>query len=624
MKILLLLFFSCISCAGISQLKLSDVPDSLLKGANAIVREEVARVQVKSASDAVVSYRRLITVLNESAKDELYFEEYTDRFKTIPEFSATLYNAQGNKVAFYTRKDLVIYKYDENVVGDGKRYLLNIPATSYPVHLEVEYQKVYKGLLHLPPYYVGEHKTPVLSSLYEISVPSSLDIRHKSLNTSLQPVITNIKDRKIYTWSVKNIPGLDIETRSPVSQAYPVVLTAPNKFELDGNPGNMSTWEAFGKWYGDLAKNAIDLSPERISFLQELVKNTSTDKEKASIIYDYLQKNFRYVSIQLGIGGWKPFAASFVDKMKYGDCKALSNYTQACLKAVGVNSYQALIFSSPAGSIVSHDFPINAFNHVVLAIPNSNDTTWLECTSNTNEFGVLGTTTENRHALLITEEGGKLVPTPKSNPTNNSVAIHSIVELQENGNAIVRSSIRTRGEYRLFESEKISVDDKQKFLTNGLGFQKPELFELKEIASDNVYQHLSVLSEYEKLPAVKAGSKLFLHPRFMNVLRFSIPDIKERKNDFYLDMPFTKSDTTVYILPEGYMVDKLPSPVDHSSEFGSLKVDFRYDENARKLTTITFFSLAKPIIPARSYAAAKEFFDKVNAEYSSKIVVKKA
>jgi hypothetical protein len=50
---------------------------------------------------------------------------------------------------------------------------------------------------------------------------------------------------------------------------------------------------------------------------------------KAKLIYDYVQQKSRYVSIQVGIGGWKPMDASDVDRLGYGDCKGLTNYTKA-------------------------------------------------------------------------------------------------------------------------------------------------------------------------------------------------------------------------------------------------------------------------------------------------------
>ncbi len=98
---------------------------------------------------------------------------------------------------------------------------------------------------------------------------------------------------------------------------------------MDGHEGNLSSWKNFGEWYAALSKGSINLSDETKIFLQNLTKDSKTEKEKIKILYRYLQSNFRYVSIQLGIGGFKPFDANFVDQKKYGDCKALSNYMEA-------------------------------------------------------------------------------------------------------------------------------------------------------------------------------------------------------------------------------------------------------------------------------------------------------
>ena len=47
-----------------------------------------------------------------------------------------------------------------------------------------------------------------------------------------------------------------------------------------------------------------------------MTDSIKTPKEKARFLYNYMQNNMRYVSIQLGIGGFKPFAATFVDLLQ--------------------------------------------------------------------------------------------------------------------------------------------------------------------------------------------------------------------------------------------------------------------------------------------------------------------
>ena len=94
----------------------------------------------------------------------------------------------------------------------------------------------------------------------------------------------------------------------------------------------MNTWEGFGKFISELLKGR-DVLPDDIKVkVHQLTDQLKDDKQKVYVLYDFLQKNTRYISIQLGIGGWQPFDAKYVAAKRYGDCKALSNYMVALLK----------------------------------------------------------------------------------------------------------------------------------------------------------------------------------------------------------------------------------------------------------------------------------------------------
>src|SRR5213076_654770 len=118
-----------------------------------------------------------------------------------------------------------------------------------------------------------------------------------------------------------------------------------DQFSFYGSQGNLSSWKSLGEWLNGLYNGQDELPEERKAFQANLVKDAPGDREKVRLIYKYMQENFRYVSIQLGIGGLKPFPATFTDQKKYGDCKGLSNYMKASLKAVGIKSYVAIINS---------------------------------------------------------------------------------------------------------------------------------------------------------------------------------------------------------------------------------------------------------------------------------------
>ena len=113
--------------------------------------------------------------------------------------------------------------------------------------------------------------------------------------------------------------------------------------------------------------------------------------EKAKIIYKYVQENTRYISVQIGIGGFRPINAIDVDRVKYGDCKGLSNYTMALLKAVNVPSYYTVVEAGNRKVDFEDDFAdLRQGNHAILAIPYKGSYYWIDCTSQIHPFRIFG------------------------------------------------------------------------------------------------------------------------------------------------------------------------------------------------------------------------------------------
>lgn len=617
-----LLFANSLIYSQLPVSALLPVAENLRQHANSIKREEDIIFEIKAHDKAYYKVHKLVTVLNESAKDELQFDSYADKFHSLEEATIILYDSYGKVIKKYNKKDLIFYSYGEELVSDGKYYFLNIPASNYPVHVQIDYEIKFNGLLSYPAYRVQSINQSVIKSTFTVSVPASLDIRYKERGFQIAPAITNEDSKKIYKWTANEMKALKYEDGSVSYESYfPGIILAPNKFELDGYDGDMTSWEKFGFWYGSLSKEAINLSSERKAYFREMVKNASDDREKASIIYKYLQQNCRYVLITLGIGGFKPFEASFVDKKKYGDCKALSNYTQACLDAVGIKSYQALINAAYNKEPVDPSFPANSFNHVILCVPLAKDSVWLECTSNTNEFGVLGSSTENRNALLITGDGGKLVATPRSIAANNQFKTNCTITLREDGSGNVKVNLLTKGEYNnpFLMSEK--KDEQKDYLVNTLGFLQPDDFLFTEDKTGNASTQVEM--EIDKIPAFTAGNKLFLNPRIYKIWKSVLPNTEIRTQDYYFNSPFIKTDTTIYNLPAGYSLEALPETKELEFAYGNFTARYAYDQKKNQMITTARLELKQHKIPSADYKKTKIFFDEVLSEFNTKIVIRK-
>src|SRR5690606_26559586 len=177
---------------------------------------------------------------------------------------------------------------------------------------------------------------------------------------------------------------------------------------LDGVRGVVNSWDDFGVWYHKSFLEYLDELPkETVSKMKSLTQNAKTNIEKAKIIFDYVQNNTRYISVQVGVGGWQPFPAKEVDKLGYGDCKALTNYTKALLNCVGVEAYYTVIYASNSITDIDENIISLQGNHVILTLPTKEGMIFLESTSQKIPFGYLGTSADNRQALMIRPDGAE-------------------------------------------------------------------------------------------------------------------------------------------------------------------------------------------------------------------------
>ena len=614
------------SFAQVNVLDASTIPATLKENAHSVKREEKIDFEVKDIDAARLSVHQVYTVLDAEGNDALDFFEYSTAFRKLEDAEIKVYDAHGKFINKYKLKEMQAEAFDQALVEDGKYYRFRVTAPAYPITVQYDYEVKYKGTLMYPDFDIAEPDQSVESSIYTATVPADIDLRYLSRNINLTPAISTQGKNKIYRWSVTNLPATeDEEGTAQDNSICPQVLIAPNKFSMDDNNGDLTSWKSFGLWYGSLARNANNLSDDTKKRLQTMVSGASNDKEKMKIIYNYLQRNFRYVSIQLGIGGFKPFDAAFVDQKKYGDCKALSNYMQACLSAVGITSYQALIRAEYNSEPVDPAFPKNWFDHVILCVPSNKDTTWLECTSNTTDFGVLGNFTENKKALLITNDGGVLVSTPKSTASENKFNSTTKIVLNDDASGESETDIKTTGEYKQELMHFVmneNKDDQQKYLVSRLGFLQPdELVFTKDLKNDS--SEMAFKLAVEKVPEFTAGSKMFLSPRIYKIWSSRIPGDDKRKYDFYFPCPFIKTDTTIYQLPEDYTVENLPRPRDEKFEYGFYKTNYSYNESNNTITTIASLQLNQNVIPAEKYQDIRKFFGGVIEEYTEKIVIRK-
>lgn len=388
----------------------------------------------------------------------------------------------------------------------------------------------------------------------------------------------------------------------------------------------MTSWKNFGDWMNKFYVKNSELSGERKSFYTNLVGGAKTEIEKAKILYSYMQANMRYVSIQLGIGGIRPFPASFVDEKKYGDCKALSNYLRSALSAVGVKSNVVIIQGSLTPRTVLEDFPADYFNHVILCIPQTTDSIWLECTSSTLPFAQLGPFTENRKALMVTDEGGVLVNTPASHHLSNTENFITNIEVNEDFAAAVTTEYKTKGHNRnrlaaYFHDKR--DDAKREFFIRDLGWKNPSIIDITTSQKTNDPYLINAKMDYDKIYSFKSGNRFFLESRLHKIFDEEIPETKERLRDYYFVCPYQSADSTFYKFPKGFTMETLPKSKSIVQPFARYVSSYSWDADNFILTVTSLLEIKDRIIKAADYQKLVEFKKQVTADSKEKIVMVK-
>ena len=300
-----------------------------------------------SPSEGLIRYRKVVSLLNDDSYAHLIVLGY-DSDSKVKKLEATIYDASGEKVRKLAKdevRDLAAVD-GFSVYQDNRLKVLEANHHEYPYTLAYDYEMEVSGInfAFFPRWQIQEYRQSIEQSTFTIQMPPNIPLHFTALNIDLEPQILEDEEGKRYRWEVMGLEAIHKEPYSPPSsEILPMLLTAPGKFQIGQYQGSMSSWQDFGHFIQQLFGGRDVLPASLAEEVRGLVADKASDAEKLQVLYRYLQENMRYVSVQLGIGGWQPFDAKYVAENKYGDCKALSNFMKAMLQEAGISAFPVLI-----------------------------------------------------------------------------------------------------------------------------------------------------------------------------------------------------------------------------------------------------------------------------------------
>ena len=605
------------------------IPKGLLKYANSVIRKQETILEIHSEKKVTIREHFVLTVLNEAGARYAYWSDTYDKMSSIDKIEGNLYNAMGQKIRSLKKSEITDYPVQgagQMIVDDRVKYH-SFEHREYPYTIEYISETTNNQTMFLPGWSpIRGRGMAVENSSFVIISDPVYTYRTKTWNISGKGISTSNGKKKTEKWEVSQLSAVPAEYGAPpIHEVAPYIALGASTFKLGNFKGDMSTWEEFGKFIKTLIDGQDELPEEEKQKVKAIAATCKTDREKVDKLYRYMQSKTHYIGIQLGVGGWVPFPAKYVASKGYGDCKALSNYMVAILKEVGIKSYYVLIRAGKDERDIPVDFPSSPFNHAICAVPLGKDTTWLECTSQTTAPGYMGSFTGNRHALLITENGGVLVKTPKYDKTANQY--HSRIEATLNKEG--QLSITANNRYKAMVGDDLhhfvhsnSNEEKQKVLQRALDLPQYTIraFDYKETPGDIpvIDEQLSITADHY---AQFTGKRLFVVPNVLNKWEHKLTADTNRLFEIILNEEKIEIDTVRIQLPEGYKIERDLKVNQISTPFGNYEVSTQIQNNT--VLYIRRLELTKGRFPAKMYNELLLFYEKIyNADRAKLVFVK--
>ncbi|MBL4745980.1 MAG: DUF3857 domain-containing protein [Flavobacteriaceae bacterium] len=605
------------------------IPSSLLKHANAIVRNASISIEVLALDKMKIKVKKIVTIKNELGDMHSSVVVHYGRNTKIKSIKTIIYDRNGLEIKKVKSKD---YK-DVSAVSGGTlygdsriQYYTYIPV-DYPYTIYYEYELQTSNTALIPNWYpVSYMNTSVEYSSY--SVQNFIGGAFKHLNKNFENfTITSDITATGVSCSLQDFSAIKEEELSGgIKNKVPSMLVHLESFSAYGTKGSFSNWNEFGEWMNaSILTDNSNLSKHTISEVLALTSGIENERERARLVYEYMQGKMRYISVQVGIGGIQPEKVMTVDRLAYGDCKGLCVYTKKLLELVNVPAHYVVVQAGRNIEGFEKDFPsVEQGNHIILNLPLDKEDVWLECTNMNMPFGFLGDFTDDRNVIVVTKEGGEIKKTPTYKTANNVQLTIAEVFLSATGSVKGNVEITSTGiqydqhfHLEMYDQERLQKHYKENYwdyinnLTLGAvtleNDKKNVVF--KEGLSFEIGGYLQSMDD-----------KVFFDVNVFNKFTRVPKKYRERIYNFEKQRGWRDEETIKIEIPNSYSLVSVPKEVEISNEFGL------YSMSLEKVSEKVFlykriFQLNKGVYSKEKYKHYRKFIKQVIKYDQSKLVL---
>ncbi|MFH1354682.1 MAG: DUF3857 domain-containing protein, partial [Candidatus Omnitrophota bacterium] len=566
-------------------------------------------VELKEDWSYTTKVHKKVKILKEQAKAlgeiPISYEKGREIVKDIKAFTIT---PDGKRYRYSKIQDFSVYE-SYNMYSDARLKMITLPQVNIGSVLEYETTIVAKRSLIKNAFWHALNlafSLPTKETNYSVTVPKKFNIQYKEFNLEHKPKIVENGSKITYSWHLTDID----DYREDENFLPPPDL---DSVEDAAEFSSIQNWSDISDWYYSLIEKNLKISSEIEKAAMEAVKGLENNKDKVRAVLDYIQDNFRYVSMSFGDNALEPHPTTEVFGNKYGDCKDLSLLCMAMLKVIGIESSMALFNDEFSITDPQYDPPMpSLFNHAVLLVEDLGEGEfYIDPLLDGFDIKEFPLGYQAAYTFIITADGGRFGRFPIFDESRDYTKGELISSINPDGSCLQEMSnqweldvsIRTR---KMFEN--MSEEDKEKFLhmieasiTSGGEVLESSMKHLEE-----KYGPISTYIKFKKDDCFPITDGMIIIDR-SGFERGSDFTRKERENDIFYAFNSSSERRIIYKIPKGFRISHLPK--DLSLDIGFFHLERKYKKEKDQVTISEKARNMRTRLPKEDYNKVKDFYD---------------
>jgi hypothetical protein len=449
-----------------------------------------------------------------------------------------------------------------------------------------------------------------------------------------------------FRWEIKDMPSLDLRDipSHPEWQALAGRMTV--QWGDAAVAGKDNQWKAIGQWVTTLEANRPDPSPEITAKVQGMIAGAPDFYTRLSRVTESIQKDIRYFIVMRGIGGLQANHAADIFRNRYGDCKDKTTLLISMLQVAGIHAFYMPV--DDRRGIVDPDDPSLVGNHMITAIEVPADVhddrlkaivqgkggkryLIFDPTNERTPAGSLPSYEQGSYGLLAAGDASQVIELPVLAPEANGAERKGEFKLAADGGLSGTVETMRIGAEGGSTRQRLKDDDQKQLhdgLEQSLGRDIPGVSLVKFNYDEPAALDKPVTLHYElsaQQYARHAGPLLLVRARVVG--SDVIPnDDKPRTVPIDLNATGRWHDSYDIALPDGYVVDEMPDPVNLDMEFASYHSTVSAPEagKGKVLHYEREYKVKDVQLPAEKAAEFHKLEGTILADEKATVVLKKA